>query len=169
MEILYKYLHLFLHVQLIANGTSIMHSHRPLFVLGWRVIIKTITEDFPPPPPHEHKLTSDRGCCSRWVGEAAAVGIGGRGCHGPAEERGQYRPAEERGWCSPVVGGRGCFFPQSLQQLKQGVKSKEVGWPARLNSHAHCLTVFQPPLHRSEDCSSPSHPSFSRPAAVPPT
>ena len=34
------------------------------------------------------------GCCSQWVGGAAAVGIGGRGCHGPAEERGQYRPAE---------------------------------------------------------------------------
>ena len=67
-----------------------------------------------------------RGCCSQWVGGAAAVCIGGRGCHGPAEERGQYRPAEGgAAWCSPVVGGRGCFFPQSLQHLKQGVKSKE--------------------------------------------
>ena len=52
-----------------------------------------------------------RGCCSQWVGGAAAVGIGGRGCHGPAEERGQYRPAEGgagavRWW----VGGAASFL-----------------------------------------------------------
>ena len=55
---------------------------------------------------------------------AAAVGIGGRSCHGPAEERGQYRSAEGgagavRWW----VGGAASF--QNLQQLKQGLKSKE--------------------------------------------
>ena len=57
------------------------------------------------------EAVSGRGFCSRWVGGAAAVGIGGRGCHGPAEERGQYRSAEGgtgavRWW----VGGAASFL-----------------------------------------------------------